>query len=151
MRRHQGFTLLQTLVVIAIIGVVAGMFSINLLRNIRAAELSDAAAQVVTDLRRARSQAQRSSTGVQVNLPGTAGGSSYTVAGQNRTVPNRITIACQRNCSSSPVTVTYNAPYGELGTTGSVFVVRSSANGVTPYEIRIVGVTGKIILTRPSS
>ena len=151
MSRRQGFTLLELLVVIAIIGILISIFSVNLIRSIRTAELREAATQVATDLRRARSQAQRSSTAVQLILPGTAGGTSYTVTGQGRTVTNRVSIVCKTNCGSgTTVTLTYNAPYGELGATGSVFTISSPVSNITPYEIRIVGVTGKVILTRAS-
>lgn len=150
MSRRQGFTLLELLVVIAIIGILISIFSVNLIRSIRTAELREAATQVATDLRRARSQAQRGSTAVQLSLPGTTASTSYTFTSQPRTLPNGVSLVCKTNCSASAVTVTYSAPYGELGATGRVFTVRSPVSTITPYEIRIVGVTGKVILTRAS-
>ena len=122
----------------------------SLIRSIRTAELREAATQVATDLRRARSQAQRGSTSVQLSLPGTTSDTSYTFAGQSRTLANGVSISCKTGCSITPVSITYTAPYGELGATGSVFTISSPVNTISPYEIRIVGVTGKVILTRAS-
>lgn len=147
---RQAFTLLEILVVLAIIGILAGIFGWNIIRSIRTAELREAATQVATDLRRARSQAQRGSVAVQVSFPGVTAATSYTFAGQSRTLPNGVSISCKTNCTAAALNVTYTAPYGELGATGSVYTVSSPVNGITPYEIRIVGVTGKVVLTRAS-
>lgn len=38
--------------------------------------------------------------------------------------------------------------YGELGVIGSIYIVRSFMNGIGDYEIRIVGVIGKVIFVK---
>lgn len=151
---RQAFTLLELLIALTIIGVLAGIFGVSFIRSIRTAELRDAANQVVTDLRRARSQAQRGSTDVVLVLPGTSGGTTYKVDTVNKTLPSNVKVICKTNCGSGATTnITYQAPYGELGggATGSVYTVRSPINGINDLEIRIVGVTGKVILTRAGS
>ncbi len=148
--RHAGFTLLELLMAIAVIGILAGIFGMSLIRSIRTAELREAANQVAIDFQRARSQAQRNSKDVVILVPRGTAGSTYTVGSQTVTLANRVTLLCKTNCGSSGATVatTYQSPYGELGATGSVFIVQSPVSGIPALEIRIVGVTGKVILTK---
>lgn len=153
-RSNQGFTLLEVLVVLAIIAILMGIFGVNLIRSIRTAELREAATQVATDFRRARSQAQRGSMDIVLVLPGSAGGKVYKVDTVEKVLPNSVQVICKTTCGSGTTTnVTYQAPYGELGAgaTGSVYTVRSPMSGINDLEIRIVGVTGKVILTKAGS
>lgn len=149
---RQGFTLLEVLVVLAIIGILMGILGWSSIRSIRTAELREAATQVATDFRRARSQAQRGSADVVLVLPGSDGGTSYTAHTVNKTLPNNVKVICKTTCGSGTTTnITYQAPYGELGAAGSVFTVKSPMSGINDLEIRIVGVTGKVILTKAGS
>lgn len=150
MRSH-GFTLLEFLLVLAIIGILAGAFGFIAIRALRSAELRDAAIQVTSELKRARSTAQRGSTDVTLTWTGGAGGNTYTVGGRTYSLPNGIKLVCKTNCTTVPAnSLTYQAPYGELSAVGSVFEIQGSSM-VTPLEVRIVGVTGKVILARSSS
>ena len=145
-------TLIELLVVIAIIGILMGLFGWNLVRSIRAAELREAATQVAVDLRQARSQAQRGSKDIVVVLPGSTGGTTYKFDADVKTIPNNVQLICKSNCGTGTTTnITYQAPYGELGAIGSIYTVRSPMNGIGDYEIRIVGVTGKVILAKAGS
>ena len=149
---HQtGFTLVELIIIIAILGIVAGLFSLSFLRSIRTAELREVATQIAVDLRRARSQAQRGSAAMTVTMPGTAsatsGATAYAVGPVQKNLPTRVRVYCSGNCGVASTDVTYQAPYGELGGTGYVFRVRSSMAGISDVEIRVVGVTGKVIVT----
>ncbi|WP_082506195.1 type II secretion system protein [Deinococcus sp. Leaf326] len=149
---QEAFTLLEILVVLAIITVLMGIFSWGLIRSIRSAELREATSQVATDLRRARSQAQRGSADVVLVFPNSSGGTSYKVDTVNKTLPGSIQLIFKGSSSGSTTNITYQAPYGELsGAVGSVYTVRSPMNGVGDLEIRIVGVTGKVIVTKAGS
>ena len=162
--RHAGLTLLEILVVLAILGIMLGLFGLSYIRSIRSAELREAANQVATDFRRARSQAQRGSADITISwTPDSLGNvTAYTVGtGAARPLPNGVSLKCISGCvapTSAPPganynSITYTAPYGELATqngaiSGKKFTLSSPATGITPLEIRVVGVTGKVILTQ---
>lgn len=165
--RQSGMTLLEILLIITIIGIMLTLFGLSYVRSIRSAELREAAAQVATDLRRARSQVQRSSTNITLSWTPDSEGrvSAYTVGTDPaRSLPNGVTLKCVSGCTApagAPAgtnynSITYTAPYGELATqngaiNGKRFVLSSPATGITPLEVRVVGVTGKVILTRGTS
>lgn len=141
-----GFTLLELLIVIAIIGIIAAIFYVNLSRAMRAAELRQAATQVATDLRRARSSAQRGGKSVDISLPLPGTTDQYQIGTQVYTTPYNVKLLCRTGCT--PDTFAYTAPYSELSTVaGRAITLQSPASNVDPLELRIVGVTGKIILT----
>ena len=159
--RSDGMTLLEILVVIAVIGILLGLIGMSFVRSIRTAELREAATQVVTDLRRARATSQRESQNMTLQFPTSSNTNktSYTVTRGTGTAAIRsldkgVTIACRPaptggGCGTgNTISVVYQAPYGELGAVGSVLELRSPLTGVMPLEVRIVGVTGKVILTQ---
>lgn len=146
-RATGGFTLLEILVVIAIIGILAAAFGWNLLRSIRSAQLREAATQVASDLRRARSAAQKESVNVPIDLPLPGSETQYRVGTQVYTLPHGVRLVCRENCADGGFA--YTAPYAELDrATGRAVTLRSPAENVAPLEIRIVGVTGKVMLTQ---
>lgn len=152
MRSSNGFTLLELLVVISIISIIAAVLFVNLIRSIRAAELRDTANQIVADLRKARSKAQRGSDTYTLTFPGTSGGKTYTADGISKTIPSTMTLSCKSNCGSTPtVNVNYSAPYGEVNDAGKIFNIKSSFSGVSGFDIKVFGVTGKIVLMQASS
>ena len=146
---RNGFTLLELLVILAIVGLLMGLIGWASVRSIRSAELREAATQLATDLRRARSQAQRGSANMTVELPGSGGGTTYRVGTQVKDVPNSVTVLCKTTCGTgTKVNVTYQAPHGELAATGNVFTIKSPLAALPPLEVRVVGVTGKVILAQ---
>lgn len=154
MKLTAGVTLTEFLIVLAIIGILAGLVGFGAVRSVRSAELREGATQMATDLRRARSQAQRGSATTTISWD--AGNSTrYLVGGSERRLPGNVTLNCPSNCSGTGTAgnqVTYTAPYGELaGAVGKVLRVSSSFPGLTPLEIRVVGVTGKVIVTQGGS
>ncbi|WP_420596707.1 pilus assembly FimT family protein [Deinococcus sp.] len=147
--RSGGFTLLEMLVVLAIIGILAGIGYFNYLRQIRIGQVREAATQVATDLRTARDSAMRLTQPASISWTTTTPISSYNLnlPGRNtaRNVPNSLNFVCQSGCDSKKIA--YQAPYGELnGATGTILRFDSPLVDKIFY-VKVVGVTGKVILT----
>jgi type II secretion system protein H len=70
-RTLAGFTLIELLIVMAIVGIVASILAGFFIGSLRKTQLRDGAVQLLTDLRQARSQAQRTSQGSKVTLAST--------------------------------------------------------------------------------
>lgn len=150
MRTH-GFTLLEFLVVLAIIALIAGIFGTSLIRNIRAAELREATASVASDLRRARSLAQRGSVD-QVISWGAGEVTTYLVNDRETPLLNNVRVSCISGCEDSVNSLTYTAPYGEVNRPqGYIFRFTSPMGNITPIDVKVVGITGKVIVTSGGS
>lgn len=156
MTRH-GFTLIEILIVLAILGILMGIFGLSYLRSIRAAEVREGANQIAGDLRAARASAQRRSapgafkwagagnlTGYTVEIP------SGTTTPKTATLPRGVTFKCLDGCPAAQ-TLTYNAPYGEMTSTinGTRFIVESQTPNIPSIEVRVVGITGRVMLVKP--
>lgn len=154
-RAAAGFSLVELLLVLAILSILLAIFGSSYVRSIRKAELRDAATGVVADLRAARSRAQRVSSAQVVSwAPGDPVG-SYVAGGQTRALPGGITLSCISGCDASAAgnRVTYLSPYGELSVDGQtpaakILRVSSPVAGIAPLDIRTVGVTGKVMLVQ---
>ncbi|WP_424949746.1 pilus assembly FimT family protein [Deinococcus sp.] len=157
-RLLRGFTLIEVLIVLVIVGIVTAVLVAFSADSYRKTQLRDGATQLVADLNRARGQAQRSSTDSVVTIDGAAGTPFATykttwggnVAGVaptpvNRSLADPIRVA-PYNASYLP-TITYSAPYGEINSAiGIVWEVSSLSTSAKLY-IKSVGVTGKVILS----
>ncbi|ANE44053.1 pilus assembly FimT family protein [Deinococcus puniceus] len=136
------------LVVIAIIGILCGVLGFSLMGMMRRTEVRNAAAEVMADLRLARVNAQK--TGVSSPVAIIDGTGSYTAqvrpgALQSRTLDSGVTLKAVS--SNAPLKVIYYAPFGTVATTGLVWEVRSPAAQVPPLYIKVVGITGKVMLS----
>lgn len=153
MRKH-GFTLIELLVVIAIVSILMGIFSVSYLRSIRAAEVREGANQITADLRAARASAQRRSTPGSLRWTGTGTQTSYTLEIPSGTVirtaslPRGVRFSCVSGCNGS--VVTYTAPYGEMNSNinGTRLLVESTTSSVQAIEVRVVGLTGRVMLVK---
>lgn len=141
-----GFTLLELLVVIAILGIIAGAFSLFLLRNIRQSELRDAAYQIIGDLRRARTGAQK--TGVVNSVEIITGTSGYQLkVGDGIASARTLAHGVKINPVDTTVILKYQPPFGTLAATGVSWKLTSPADPNLNLWVKAIGITGKVMLS----
>lgn len=153
--QQKGFTLIELLIVLTIIGVLMGLFGLSYLRSIRAAEVREGANQIAADLRAARSSAQRRSEGATLRWAAGSNLKTYTLELPTGTatprvanLPRGVTFCSYSGtaCAATAGTVTYSAPYGEKDATGDRFLVQSTTPNIPKIEVRVVGVTGRVMI-----
>ncbi|MFC4638428.1 pilus assembly FimT family protein [Deinococcus hohokamensis] len=137
-RQQEGFTLLEILVVLAILGIVFGLVLSSMLGFIRSNQLRDAATQVQGDLEQARSSTLRYNRPAQFRVT-SASTYELLINGQrsSRTVPNAVTLAPLNT------TVDYTAPYSVMSSASQSIVLTL---GSKTRRVRTVGVTGKAVV-----
>lgn len=142
-----GFTLLEILVVIAIIGILAAIFGTSLVRSVQRSQFVEAQIAVSTALQRGRSLSQRTSKDQPVTWTST----TLTVGDTTLTLPNGATITTAAPANVTPATtpptstLKYTAPYGELEPAGGQIIALRSAGGLWSTEVVMLGVTGKVV------
>ena len=142
-RKNQGgFTLLELLFVLVIVGILASLGFSTFLRAQRNAQLGEATVQFATDLQRARSAAQRHNQNASVAL----GETSYTLTLDDETSERRLPHGAQVRIERGSANVTYTAPYGEVGALNKRFVITSRRTERVRY-VKVIGVTGKVIIS----
>ena len=145
-----GFTLLEVLMVIAIVGILASALYAMSINYLSKSQLREGAVQLLTDLRQARSQAQRSSLGSVVALIAPYPSQQYTTLwggsalSVTHLLPSSVMVAPYTSATAR--SVNYAAPYGEVGGAGVVWEVSSARTSERLY-IKTVGVTGKVMLS----
>jgi prepilin-type N-terminal cleavage/methylation domain-containing protein len=170
---HLGFTLIEILIVISIIGILGAVALTFYLREAKRAQLQATRSQILLDLQDARSKSQRyncdwtitllNATSYQIVGPDLSGTiACATTATTTRTLPSGIEIF-QRTSASvaaapSNYQIIYQAPYGVLSAANNIeaIEIRRAGTAVTlptppaPPSldltyVKILGVTGKVI------
>ena len=140
--KEEGFTLLELLIVMVVVGILAALGLSGYLNAQRNAQLSEASTQFATDLQRARSEAQRYNRDASLAL--NADGSSYTLTLDGQETTRQLPHDAQVEITAGRPTVTYSAPYGEVDAPDRRFVI-STARTPNVRSVRVIGVTGKVI------
>ncbi len=150
-RAKNGFTLIEMLIVLAIIGIISSVAIINFIRESRVSALRQVAVQLQSDLENARSSSIRFNQDASINIIN-ASSYSFTVPTDQLVGSVRQTRTVTRNLAPFGVTytggddVTYQSPFGQRNSAVPLTPFVFSIQGIT-YRVKVIGVTGKAILS----
>ncbi len=159
MRRRSGYTLLEVLIVLAVLAILLAL-GFSTYRKARwRAEVNDALIALASTLRDARSAAQRFNVSMKVRFTSdrkylleAKTGSSASVRSYSREVPSDLELRYSKDGTTwkppAGKEIAYSAPFGETGATGTLFRIRHVRDPSLEACLRIVGVTGKVVVAR---
>lgn len=146
-RSSAGVTLLELLVVCAVLGALIAVGFFGATRALRQGAVREAAFLVASDLRAARSATLRSSRPHAFTWPSDARETvRYTVGPFARTLPSGTRLVCV-TCPDGRTPVTYTAPYAELAAAIGVVMRVEGSPGTRALLVKVIGITGKVMVT----
>lgn len=147
MKRTLGFTLIEILIVVAILGVLLTIGFMSFQRYTWQTELKQAQNLLVNTINQARSDTRRTSQDKIVQWTTTTIASG--TAGSLRTVSlsdnNTVSITNVTGVASSVQSFGYVAPYARRATAESIVFTLKGRNGIEG-TVKVIGVTGKAFI-----
>ncbi|RDI95150.1 prepilin-type N-terminal cleavage/methylation domain-containing protein [Meiothermus sp. QL-1] len=145
---REGLSLLELLVVLAVLGILLGVGFVSLRAYRESLVLREAATQVATELMNIRQQARRQSA--NFTFQAAQGGSTYRVGQTSRlaTLPPRsLPAGVVFQAVPQGGSVTFYAPYGLVSAANSTYALKGPGGRV--LQVNIVGSTGKVVVRAP--
>ena len=144
--KRQGFTLLELLLVVTIIGVMSAVSISGFRAASDRARVNQAAAQLSADLQRARSASQRYNREARF-ITDTATANSYELVINGDTLERTLPAGAQLSADNA-LNIRYSAPFGEIGDAVPSRIKVDLANrSAKPLYVKVLGVTGKVVLS----
>ncbi|WP_234553357.1 GspH/FimT family pseudopilin [Thermus caliditerrae] len=143
---RRGFSLLEVLIVLGIIGVLLALVAPNYLRWRAQAQLDEAARSLAWTLQQARAEAKRSNSSrcVKVFQNGWASGTNCDNLNQPSTTLKEITISTNY-ANTPPLSVVFHPPYGTTDAPLKKFTL-THQRAQLQRSVHVVGVIGKVIV-----
>jgi len=146
--KRSGFTLLEILVVLAVVGVLLGLATPSYLRWRANSITNEAALQFASDIERTRTEAKRRNTRMRIELASGTAAKGYLRI--DLTSGARTSISLPRGVRlerlGESMGATFFPPYGTTDAPLRSFAVRWHNDAAITRTIRVVGVTGKVIV-----
>lgn len=142
--RIEAFTLIELLIVMAIIGIIGGISVSTYVRESRVSAVKQAAIQLQTDLETLRSNTIRYNGDSSIVVNSTGYTLNIAIDGSTRTVTRTLSTGMIANRVTGTSDVTYNAP---LATTDAQPLKYEVKLGDISYYIKVIGVTGRAIFS----
>ncbi|GIW33609.1 Tfp pilus assembly protein FimT/FimU [Meiothermus sp.] len=145
----KGVSLVEFLIVLAVLGILLGVGFVSLRSYQESLAIREAATQVATELLNIRQQARRQS--VNFSFQADANSSTYGVGPSSslpqlpqKTLPQGVTF---QSVPAGEGRVTFLAPYGIVDVANRTYVLQGPGNRI--LNVHIVGSTGKVVVRAP--
>lgn len=141
---RQAFTLIEMLVVLAIVGIIGAASVSTYIRESRVSLIKQTAIQLQTDLETLRSSTIRYNGNSDITL--NASGNTYSLSIATGTAPRTVTRTMPSNIvvTRTGSDVTYQAPLATIDGTPLKYQLTL---GDISYYVKVIGITGRAVLS----